>query len=245
MLQGLYAAASGMEAQQNQFNAIANDMANLNTTGYQSTEVGFQDLLYSGGGNSSGSPAISTGAGSSSSIVGRSDAQGAIQNTGRSLDVAIQGPGYLQVRRDDGSVGLTRNGALQVNAQGKLTDSTGNPLVPPLTLPKGTDADSVKIETNGQVISGSKPIGKIDLVNVPAPNQLQPDGDSMFSVTSGSGAIRPATGSSLQQGALEGSNVDAAQDMTEMISAQRSYQMASQAIQYQDQMLQIANQIKR
>jgi len=245
MLQGLYAAASGMEAQQNQFNAIANDMANLNTTGYQSTEVGFQDLLYSGGGNSSGSPSIATGAGSSSSIVGRSDAQGAIQNTGRSLDVAIQGPGYLQVRRDDGSVGLTRNGALQVNAQGKITDSTGNPLVPPLTLPKGTDADNVKIETNGQVISGSKPIGKIDLVNVPAPNQLQPDGDSMFSVTSGSGAIRPATGSSLQQGALEGSNVDAAQDMTEMISAQRSYQMASQAIQYQDQMLQIANQIKR
>jgi flagellar basal-body rod protein FlgG len=245
MLQGLYAAASGMEAQQNQFNAIANDMANLNTTGYQSTEVGFQDLLYSGGGNSSGSPSISTGAGSSSAIVGRSDAQGAIQNTGRSLDVAIQGPGYLQVRRDDGSVGLTRNGALQVNAQGKITDSTGNPLVPPLTLPKGTDADSVKIETNGQVISGSKPIGKIDLVNVPAPNQLQPDGDSMFSVTSGSGAIRPAAGSSLQQGALEGSNVDAAQDMTEMISAQRSYQMASQAIQYQDQMLQIANQIKR
>jgi flagellar basal-body rod protein FlgG len=245
MLQGLYAAASGMEAQQNQFNAIANDMANLNTTGYQSTEVGFQDMLYSGGGNSSGSPSVSTGSGSSSSIVGRSDAQGAIQSTGRSLDVAINGPGYLQVRRDDGSVGLTRNGALQSNAQGEVTDSTGNPLVPPLRVPKGTDVDSLKIEPNGQVISGSKTIGKISLVNVPAPNQLQPDGDSMFSVTSGSGAIRPASGSSLQQGALEGSNVDAAQDMTEMISAQRSYQMASQAIQYQDQMLSIANGIKR
>jgi flagellar basal-body rod protein FlgG len=245
MLQGLYAAASGMEAQQNQFNAIANDMANLNTTGYQSTEVGFQDMLYSGGGNSSGSPSVSTGSGSSSAIVGRSDAQGAIQSTGRSLDVAINGPGYLQVRRDDGSVGLTRNGALQSNAQGEVTDSTGNPLVPPLKVPKGTDVDSLKIEPNGQVISGSKTIGKISLVDVPAPNQLQPDGDSMFSVTSGSGSIRPASGSSLQQGALEGSNVDAAQDMTEMISAQRSYQMASQAIQYQDQMLQIANGIKR
>src|ERR1700744_3612934 len=245
MLQGLYAAASGLEAQQNQFNAIANDMANLNTTGYQSTEVGFQDLLYSGGGNSSGSPSISTGTGSSSSIVGRSDAQGAIQSTGRSLDVAIQGPGYLQVRRDDGSIGLTRNGALQVNAQGEVTDSSGNPLVPSLKIPKGTNASDVKIESNGQVIAGSKTIGKISLVNVPAPNQLQPDGDSMFSVTSGSGAVRPATGSSLQAGALEGSNVDAAQDMTEMISAQRSYQMASQAIQYQDQMLQIANGIKK
>src|ERR1700759_2139819 len=245
MLQGLYAAASGMEAQQNQFNAIANDMANLNTTGYQSTEVGFQDLLYSGGGNSSGSPSISTGAGSSSSIVGRSDAQGSIQNTGRSLDVAIQGPGYLQVRRDDGSVGLTRNGSLQVNAHGEMTNQQGTPPVPPIKLPKGTNAQDIKIEPDGQVISNSRTIGKISLVNVPAPDQLQPDGGSMFSVTAGSGATRPATGSTIQQGALEGSNVDMAQDMTAMITAQRSYDMASKAIQYQDQMLQIANQIKQ
>jgi flagellar basal-body rod protein FlgG len=245
MLQGLYAAASGMEAQQNQFNAIANDMANVNTPGYQGTEVGFQDLLYSGGGNSSGSPSIATGAGSSSTIVGRSDAQGAIQTTGRSLDVAIQGPGYLQVRRDDGSIGLTRNGALQVNAQGEITNQQGNPLVPALKVPKGIDANNIKIEPNGQVIAGSKTIGKIALVNVPAPGQLQPDGATMFSVTAGSGPPRPAAGSSLQQGALEGSNVDAARDMTQMISAQRGYQMASQAIQYQDQMLQIANGIKK
>jgi len=220
-------------------------MANLNTTGYQSTEVGFQDMLYSGGGNSSGSPSISTGTGSSSQIVGRDQSQGAIQSTGRSLDVAINGPGYLQVRRDDGSIGLTRDGALQANAQGEITNSTGNPLVPPLKVPKGDDVDNLKIETNGQVISGSKTIGKIDLVNVPAPNQLQPDGSSMFSVTSGSGATRPASGSTIQQGALEGSNVDVAADMTEMITAQRSYQMASQAIQYQDQMMQIANGIKK
>lgn len=245
MLQGLYAAASGMEAQQNQFNAIANDMANVDTPGYQATEVGFQDLLYSGAGSASGSPNIATGAGSQSAIVGRSSAQGAIQNTGRSLDVAISGPGYLQVRRNDGTIGLTRNGSLQVDAQGQITNQDGNPLVPPLKLPKGTDASSIKIEPNGQVISGSRTIGKISLVNVPAPNQLQPDGDSMFSVTAGSGAARPAAGVTLQQGALESSNVDVSQDMTAMINAQRSYQMASQAIQYQDQMLQIANQIKK
>jgi flagellar basal-body rod protein FlgG len=245
MLQGLYAAASGMEAQQNQFNAIANDMANLDTPGYQATQVGFQDLLYSGAGSASGSPNIATGTGSQSAVVGRSFAQGAIQNTGRSLDVAIQGPGYLQVRRDDGTIGLTRNGSLQVNAQGEITNQDGNPLVPPLKLPKGTDASNIKIEPNGQVISGSRTIGKVALVDVPAPNQLQPDGDSLFSVTAGSGAARPATGSSIQQGALEGSNVDVSQDMTAMINAQRSYQMASQAVQYQDQMLQIANQIKK
>jgi flagellar basal-body rod protein FlgG len=245
MLQGLYAAASGMEAQQNQFNAIANDMANVDTPGYQATEVGFQDLLYSGAGAASGSPNIATGSGSQSAIVGRSSAQGAIQNTGRSLDVAISGPGYLQVRRNDGTIGLTRNGSLQIDSQGQITNQDGNPLVPPLKLPKGTDASAIKIEPNGQVISGSRTIGKISLVNVPAPNQLQPDGDSMFSVTAGSGAIRPATGATVQQGALESSNVDVSKDMTAMINAQRSYQMASQAIQYQDQMLQIANQIKK
>jgi flagellar basal-body rod protein FlgG len=245
MLQGLYAAASGMEAQQNQFNAIANDMANLDTPGYQATQVGFQDLLYSGAGSASGSPNIATGAGSQSAIVGRSSAQGAIQNTGRSLDVAISGPGYLQVRRNDGTIGLTRNGAHQVDAQGQITNQEGNPLVPPLRLPKGTDASSIKIEPNGQVISGSRTVGRISLVNVPAPNQLQPDGDSMFSVTAGSGAIRPVTGSTLQQGALEASNVDVSQDMSAMINAQRSYEMASKAVEYQDQMLQIANQIKK
>jgi flagellar basal-body rod protein FlgG len=245
MLQSLYAAASGMEAQQNQFNAIANDMANIDTPGYQATRMGFEDLLYSSAGSSSGSPNIATGAGSASTIVGRSQSQGAIQNTGRSLDVAIQGPGFLQVRRDDGSIGLTRNGALQVNAQGEITNQEGNPLVPALKLPKGTDPSHIKIEPNGQVISGTRTIGKISLVNVPAPDQLQADGNSMFSVTAGSGATRAATGSSLQQGALEGSNVDISQDMSAMITAQRSYEMASKAVQYQDQMLQIANQIKQ
>jgi flagellar basal-body rod protein FlgG len=245
MLQSLYAAASGMEAQQNQFNAIANDMANIDTPGYQATRMGFEDLLYSSAGSASGSPSIATGAGSQSAIVGRSQSQGALQNTGRSLDVAIQGPGYLQVRRNDGSIGLTRNGALQVNAQGEITNPQGNPLVPSLKLPKGTNASDIKIEPNGQVIAGTRTIGKISLVDVPAPDQLQPDGDSMFSVTAGSGATRPATASSLQQGALEGSNVSVAADMSAMISAQRSYEMASKAVQYQDQMLQIANQIKQ
>ena len=154
MLQGLYAAASGMEAQQNQFNAISNDMANVDTPGYQATEVGFQDLLYSSARLGQRQPQRRHRGRLASAIIGRSQAQGAIQNTGRSLDVAIQGPGYLQVRRHDGTIGLTRNGALQVNAQGEITNQDGNPLVPPLKLPKGTDADNIKIETNGQVISG-------------------------------------------------------------------------------------------
>jgi flagellar basal-body rod protein FlgG len=245
MLQGLYAAASGMEAQQNQFNAIANDMANLDTTGYQATQVGFQDLLYSGAGTASGSPGIATGTGGQSAIVGRSEAQGAIQNTGRSLDVAIAGNGYLQVRRNDGTIGLTRNGALQTNSQGELTNQDGNPLVPPVQVPKGVNPNDLHIAANGTVSAGNRTLGKISIVTVPAPSQLQADGSSMFSVTAGSGATRAAPGSTLHQGALEGSNVDVAKDMSTMINAQRSYQMASEAIHYQDQMLQIANQIKK
>jgi flagellar basal-body rod protein FlgG len=244
MLEGLYAASSGMEAQQNEFNAISNDMSNLNTPGYQATEVGFQDLLYSNGGISTGTH-IATGAGSSSTIVGRSHAQGALQNTGRSLDVAIEGDGYLQVRRPDGSIGLTRNGALQTNAQGQLLNQEGDPLVPPITIPKGVNADQVTISSSGTVTAGKQTLGRIQVVTVPAPDQLQPVGDSMFSVTAGSGATRAATGSTLQQGALEGSNVDIATAMGDMINAERSYQMSSQAVQYQDQMLQIANQLRK
>ena len=246
MLQGLYAAASGMEAQQTQFDAISNDLANLNTPGYQSTEVGFQDLLYSGAGSASGSP-VATGTGAASSIVGRNQTEGALQTTGNPLDVAISGPGFLQVRRTDGTIGLTRNGTLQVDAQGQLTDQQGNPLVPSITLPKGTDASQMQIAADGTVTAGGRTLGRLSVVDVPAPSQLQPDGGSLFSVTAGSGPARPVGGTvaTLKQGALEGSNVDAAQAMSDMINAQRSYQMSSQAIQYQDQMLQIADQLKK
>ena len=131
MLEGLYSAASGMEAQQQQFDAISNDMANLDTPGYQSTIVGFHDLLYSNGAYGSTVP---TGAGSAAAIVGRDQTQGAINTTNRQLDVAIQGQGYLEVRRPDGSIGLTRNGHLELNAKRQLTNQVGMLVQPPVTL---------------------------------------------------------------------------------------------------------------
>src|SRR5579862_6088665 len=103
MLEGLYSAASGMEAQQQQFDAISNDMANMDTPGYQSTVVGFHDLLYSDGGYGSN---VATGAGSAAQVVGYDQSEGAIQQTGQPLDVAINGSGYLEVRRQDGTIGL-------------------------------------------------------------------------------------------------------------------------------------------
>src|SRR5438105_2035545 len=101
MLEGLYSAASGMEAQQHQFDAISNDMANLDTPGYQSTIVGFHDLLYSNGNYGS---AVPTGAGAAAAVVGRDQSQGAIQQTNRTLDVAVQGEGFIEVRRFDGTI---------------------------------------------------------------------------------------------------------------------------------------------
>jgi flagellar basal-body rod protein FlgG len=244
MLQGLYAAAAGMEAQQNQFNAISNDLSNLDTPGYQATEVGFSDLLYSGAGSASGT-AMGTGTGSASAIIGYSQTEGSLDNTGQPLDVAISGPGFLQVRRSDGSVGLTRNGTLQTNAQGEITDADGNRLVPSIKLPAGDTPADLTIDANGNVTAKGQKLGTIAIVNVPAPDQLQPAGDGTYSVTAGSGAVRVATGSTIQQGALESSNVDPNTAMSDMINAQRSYQMASQAIQYQSQMLQIADTLKK
>ncbi|MBV9801930.1 MAG: flagellar hook-basal body protein [Solirubrobacterales bacterium] len=241
MLEGLYSAASGMEAQQQQFDAISNDMANLDTPGYQSTIVGFHDLLYSNGGYGSN---VATGAGSAAQVVGRDQTQGAMQQTGQPLDVAIQGSGFLEVRRPDGTIGLTRNGALQLNANRQLTTQTGMLIQPPITIPAGIPTDQLSIDAQGTVSAAGKQVGKISLVDVPAPDGLVADGDSVFSATAASGAIRPAKNAALQQGALEASNVDLGAEMAKMETAQQEYAMGSQAVQYQAQMLSIANQIK-
>ncbi len=242
MLEGLYSAASGMEAQQQQLDAVSNDLANLDTPGYQATLVGFHDLLYSTGGYGS---RVATGAGAAAQVIGRSQVQGAIQATGRPLDVAIRGEGWIEVRRPDGTIGLTRDGVLEVDAQGRLTNQEGMPLQPPVTLPRGVSPDRVRIDPDGTVRVGARQLGRIQLVTVPAPDRLLAVGDGLFTVTAASGPVRPATGATLQQGALEGSNVDVGEAMVEMIDAQQAYAMGSKAIQFQDQMLQIANQVKR
>jgi flagellar basal-body rod protein FlgG len=241
MFEGLYAAASGMAAQQQQFDAISNDMANIDTPGYQSTILGFHDLLYSNGEYGSD---VATGAGTQAEQMGYDQTQGAIQQTGQPLDVALSGPGYLEVRRQDGTIGMTRNGALQINDKRQLTTQTGMLVQPPITIPAGVDPSQVSIASNGTVSVGKQTLGKLSLVDVPAPNGLVADGDSVFSATTASGAIRAAKATSIQQGALEGSNVNLGDEMSKMMDAQQQYAMGSQAIQYQAQMLQIANEIK-
>jgi flagellar basal-body rod protein FlgG len=141
-------------------------------------------------------------------------------------------------------IGLTRNGTLQLNDKRQLTTQTGMLVQPPITIPAGVDPSQVSIASNGTVSVGKQTLGKLSLVDVPAPNGLVADGDSVFSATAASGAIRAAKGTSIQQGALEGSNVNMGDEMSNMMAAQQQYAMGSQAIQYQAQMLQIANEIK-
>jgi flagellar basal-body rod protein FlgG len=244
MLNGLYAAASGMEAQQMQLDSVSNDLANVDTPGYQAQVLGFRDLLYTSAGPQNATN-FATGAGSAAQEVGRDQSAGALQQTGRPLDVAVLGTGFLQVQRPNGTLGLTRNGALELNANRQLTTSTGMLVQPPVTIPNGASMDKLTITANGNVEVSGRVVGRIGLVTVPAPNGLLDSGDSTFSATAASGAIRAATGASLQQGSLEASNVNMATAMGQMIDAQRSYQMDSKAISMQDQMMQIANQIAK
>jgi flagellar basal-body rod protein FlgG len=246
MLEGLYSAAAGMAAQQDRIDGISNDLANASTTGYKHVRVGFRDLLYSAQGGGAG-PTVAAGAGAAAGIFGRSQQQGALQDTGQPLDLAIQGPGLLQVRRADGSLALTRDGSLRLDADGRLTTQDGDLVQPPVTVPRGTAPGELSIAGDGTVrLTSGRALGRIQLVEVPAPDGLQPLGGNRFAATAASGRPRAAgSAATLRQGALEGSNVDVGDAMVDMMDAQRSFQLASKAIQMQDQMLEVANQVKR
>ena len=138
MLEGLYSAAAGMQAQQQRIDSVANDLANANTTGYKHGRVGFRDLVYEQAGRSS-AQGVRTGHGAAAVDAGRSFGQGAMQRTDRPLDIAIQGEGFLRVKLANGSQALTRDGNLQVDGRGRLATNTGALVQPQITIPKGTD----------------------------------------------------------------------------------------------------------
>ena len=145
MLEGLYSAAAGMSAQQEQLDAIANDLANVSTSGYQSERVAFSDLLYNAVDEAGTESSI--GAGASAQVIGRSQSQGPIQETGDPLDLAIEGEGYFQVKSADGQTALTRDGSFGVDANGTIVELRGQPLEPPIKLPAGVSASEVRIAT--------------------------------------------------------------------------------------------------
>jgi flagellar basal-body rod protein FlgG len=245
MLEGLRTAAAGMAAQQTKLDAVANDLANANTTGYKRVRVGFSDLLY----EQAGRPAaqgVEVGTGARAVQAGRGFEQGALRDTGNPLDVAIQGQGFLRVRLTDGREALTRDGALHMDADRRLVTASGGVVQPAITIPRGVSEDDISITRNGTVVAAGRTVGRLAVVTVRSPQGLQAAGDNAFVATPASGNATAAPGStSLLQGALEGSNTDMASAMVDMIDAQRTYQLTSKAIQTADQMMEIANGVKR
>jgi flagellar basal-body rod protein FlgG len=222
---------------------VSNDIANVSTTGYKRTRLSFRDLAYAA--ESTGSD-VRAGAGAAATWASRSDVAGSIETTGQPLDVAIVGNGFLQVRRADGQIGLTRHGALRLNADRQLVTANGDRLEPPVAIPADVAAADVSIGSDGAVTAkGGRALGRIALRDVPAPAGLQDVGGSVSVPTQASGAVRNANGATIQQNALERSNVDMAETMTSLVEAQRAYSLASRALQTQDQLMEIANGVKR
>jgi flagellar basal-body rod protein FlgG len=242
MLEGLYSAGAGMEAAQSQLDAVSSNMANEDTPGYQSEVLGFSDLLYSTD-NDDPSSAI-VGAGATTDTLGFSQAQGSLENTGDPLDVALNGPGYFQIRQSNGTVGLTRNGSFELNARGQITTAQGQELVPPITLPKGTQPSQVSIASDGTVSVGNQKVGQIKVLQVSAPDKLIPQGGSTYSASAASGAPISAKGVTMQQGYLEQSNVDMDTEISTMETAEQAYDMGSKAVQMEAQLGQIAATLK-
>ncbi len=243
MVEGLFSAAAGMAAQQQRLDAISNDIANADTDGYQAERLGFQDLLYNPAGGTSGA-GVATGTGTALTQLGTSQVQGPMDQTGRTLDVALNGPGYLEVRRADGSTGLTRNGSLALDATGQLTTADGSIVQPPIKVPAGVAESQISIGPDGTVSGAGRTLGKLAIVTVPAPAQLTAAGNTMYTPSAASGAVRAATGTTVRQGALEGSNVDINTEMVAMMDAQNSYSLDSEAIKLQQQMMQTADAVK-
>lgn len=245
MLQGMYSAAAGMAAQQQRLDAAANDLANTSTTGYKHVRIAFRDLAYAAAGRGATRDVL-IGGGAAGRQIGRSQEQGALQSTGQPLDVALNGPGFFAVRGRDGTPALTRDGELRTDDRGRLVTANGLLLDPPVTVPQGTTPSDVHVGEDGTISVGGAKIGTLRLVTVPNASALEGGPDNTFKANAASGAPAAAPRSTtVTQGALEASNVDLGSAMVDMMDAQRGFELASKAIQYQDQLMEIANGIKR
>ena len=261
MMRALYTSATGMMAQQMNMDVIANNLANVNTTGFKRSRADFQDLLYqeirpAGTVVTQGAQAptgIEVGLGVKTGATVTMFDQGTFQNTGQKLDVAIEGDGFYKVLLPDGSTGYTRDGAFKRDSQGKLVNSDGMAIQPEITIPEtATDIAIGKDGTVSITESGKSPqtIGKLTLTRFSNPAGLEHIGGNNFRATDASGAPTDGTPGqdgfgTLSQGILEMSNVQIVQEMVNMITAQRAYETNSKSIQTADEMLQTANGLKR
>ena len=260
MFRSLNVAATGMVAQETQLDTISNNLANANTVGYKRQSAEFEDLLYqnvrsAAPTNGGGVAPTGTQVGTGSRVVAtsRSFTQGAMQQTGNSLDLAIEGNGFLTVTQQNGSLAYTRAGTLKLDASGRITTSDGLALDPPISVP--TDATNLTIGSDGTVTAtqpGQKAattLGQIQLTNFPNPNGLSALGHNLFEATASSGdAQTGAPGldgrGTIMQGATEASNVEVVNEMISMIGAQRAYEINSKVVEAADEMLRNATQMQ-
>ncbi len=260
MIRSLWIAKTGMEGQQTKLDAVSNNLANVATNGFKRAGVVFEDLMYQSlrqAGAAAGEQGqlptgLQLGLGVRAVATTRSFAQGNLTQTGNVYDLAIKGQGFFQIQLPDGGTGYTRDGAFQVDAEGQLVTSGGMPVQPGIAVP--ATAQTVTIAADGTVsvtLPGqAEPavIGQLQIANFVNPAGLDPRGQNLFVETAASGA--PQVGNpgadglgALQQGMVEGSNVNVVEELVTMIATQRAYELNSKAIQTSDQMLQKLGQL--
>ena len=262
MIRALWTAASGMQAQQTGIDVIANNIANVNTSGFKKSRTDFQDLIYqnikAAGAQSTSTTEIPSGIqiglGTKVAAVTKMFSAGNIVQTGNQLDIAIEGEGFFQVQMPDGATTYTRAGNWKQDSQGRIVTSDGYPMTPEIVIPNnstqitiGNDG-TVSVMQSGQTSPTN--VGTIQLATFSNSTGLSSIGKNLYSETAASGA--PTTGTAglngvgtLAQGFIEMSNVSVMEEMVAMIVGQRAYETNSKAIQTADEMLQQANNLKR
>jgi flagellar basal-body rod protein FlgG len=262
MIRALYTSATGMNAQETNIDVISNNLANVNTTGFKKSRADFQDLMYqyvvepgAPTSQSTMNPSgIQVGLGVKTAAVQKVFTQGDLVSTGNQLDIAIEGDGFFQVTRPDGTLAYTRSGALQLNQNGELVTSDGYLVAPGITLPN--DSQGITIGKDG-VVSVKQPgvavpaqVGQITAVRFPNNAGLRAMGYNLYEETQASGA--PVQGifsqlgfGAISQGSLESSNVSVVEQVVSMITAQRAYEASSKGITTADEMLSQAINLKR
>lgn len=262
MIRALWTAGTGMNVQQTNLDVIANNIANVNTNGFKRGRADFQDLMYQtlrlqGAQSEAGNTVptgIQIGLGAMLASVQKVFQQGDYQRTENELDIAIEGNGFIQVTLPSGETAYTRAGALKRDAEGRIVTTDGLPIVPNITIPAETtyvsiDADgTVSAQIQGQ--TAPQQIGTIELAVFVNPSGLNAIGKNLFKETDASGAATTGVPGQngagwLLQGYLEGSNVNIMQEMINIIVGQRAYEANTKAIQAADEMLQMANALRR
>ena len=261
-MRALKIAATGMLAQQMRVETISNNLANMSTTGYNARRAEFADLHYQqlsrpGSVNASDGTILPTGVqlglGVRPSAVSVNLAQGSLAATGGDLDIALEGNGYLEVTLPSGQTAYTRDGALKRTAEGLIVTSDGYPVSPEIVIPN--DARSISINGDGEVYvyftdaTAAQLVGQFDLAGFANPKGLEALGSNLFGETEASGP--PLLGTpgedglgTLRQGYLEESSVDAVREITDLIAAQRGYEMNSKVISAADQMMGAMAQVR-